>query len=88
MDENPTLSEAVFDAISDHFAREGNGDMVTGFLVVATGLHESGTGFTRIVMPAGQTTPLALGLVAFADESIRDDLRSEFLAQWTPEDDD
>lgn len=88
MDENPTLSEAVFDSISAHLALEGNGDLVTGYVVVLTGLTQSGNGFTRITMPAGQSTPTSLGLVAFADESIRDDLRQEFLAPYLSDEDD
>ena len=88
MDENPTLSEAVFNAISSHLALEGNGDLVTGYVVVVNGLTQNGGGFTRITMPAGQSTPTSLGLVAFADESIRDDLRQEFLAPYLSDEDD
>lgn len=72
MDENPTLSEAVISAISNWL---GNASLATGFLLVIPTVDADGTFSTFVVKPDDQPPPTSLGLIGFADEFIRDDIR-------------
>lgn len=77
MDENPTLSEAVFNAISDWL---GDSAMATGFLLVVPTVDADGGNSLRTVTPDTQPYHVSLGLVGFAEEYIRDDIRTAFMA--------
>lgn len=77
MDENPTLSEAVFSSISDWL---GDSGLATGFLLVVPTVDADGGNSLRVCTPDTQPFHTSLGLVAFAEEYIRDDIRTAFMA--------
>jgi hypothetical protein len=83
VDENPTLSEAVFAAVSDWL---GNDGLATGFLLVVPTMDSDGTQSLRVCTPDTQPYHTSLGLVGFAEEFIRDDIRTAFLADLGPDD--
>lgn len=72
MDENPTLSEAVFSAISNWLGEDG---LATGFLLVFPTVDADGSFTTVVCKPDDQPPPTSLGLIGFAEEFIRDDIR-------------
>lgn len=79
MDENPTLSEAVFSSISDWL---GNDGLATGFLLVVPTMDSDGSSSLRVCVPETQPYHTSLGLCGFAEEYIRDDIRTAFLADF------
>lgn len=79
MDENPTLSEAVFAAISDWL---GDAGLATGFLLAVPTIDADGSSSLRVVTPEQQPYHVSLGLTGFAEEFIRDDIRTAFLADF------
>lgn len=82
MEENPTLSEAVFNAISNWL---GNDAMLTGFILITSELGSDGGQQLRCVTPETQPFHNSLGLVGYAEEFIRDDIRTAFLADFGDE---
>lgn len=82
MEENPTLSEAVFNAISDWLGADA---LATGFLLVVPTVDADGGNSLRVVTPDTQPFHISLGLVAFAEEFIRDDVRTAFMADFEGE---
>lgn len=83
MDENPTLGEAVFDSISEWL---GTDALATGFLLVVPTIESDGPVCIRVVTPETQPYHVSLGLVEFAGEYIRDDIRTAFLANFETDD--
>lgn len=79
MDENPTLGETVFNAIADWL---GNESMLTGFLLVTSELGSDGGQNIRVIQPDTQPYHTSLGMVGFAEEYVRDDIRTAFLADF------
>ena len=85
MEENPTLSEAVFDSISEWL---GTDALATGFLLVVPTMDADGGSSIRVCVPDTQPYHSSLGLVGFAEEYIRDDIRTQFMASYVDGDDD
>lgn len=79
MDENPTLGEAVFNAISDWL---GSDAMLTGYILITSELGSDGAQNLRVSFPDTQPFHNSLGLVGYAEEYIRDDIRTAFLADF------
>ena len=82
MDENPTLSAAVFNAISEWL---GNDSLLTGFMLVTSELGSEGVQNIRVCSPDTQPYHTSLGLIGFAEEYVRDDIRTAFVGEWTEE---
>lgn len=78
MDENPTLSEAVFSAIAEWL---GDSGMPTGFIAVVPTMDSDGSSSLRVLQPDNQPYHTSLGLIEFAGEYVRDDIRTAFLAE-------
>lgn len=83
MEENPTLSEAVFAAISDWLGDTG---LATGFILAVPTMDSDGGSSVRVVMPDQQPYHVSLGLSGFLEEWVRDDIRTAFLADLPGED--
>lgn len=79
MDENPTLSEAVFSAISNWL---GDDALATGFFLMVPTMDADGGQSVRVCAPDTQPFHISLGLIAFAEEYVRDDIRTAFLADF------
>jgi hypothetical protein len=74
VDENPTLSEAVFNAISDWL---GDSGMATGFLLIVPTINSKGGSDIRVAYPDEQPFHVSLGLAVIADESLRTEFALE-----------
>jgi hypothetical protein len=83
VDENPTLSEAVFSAISNWLGDDG---LATGFFLVVPTMDSDGGSSVRVVAPDQQPYHVSLGLLGFAEEYVRDDIRTAFLADFGGDD--
>lgn len=79
MDENPTLSEAVFNAVSEWL---GSDALATGFLLVVPTVDADGSNSLRLSAPDTQPFHVSLGLIGYAEEYIRDDIRTAFLSSF------
>jgi hypothetical protein len=79
VDENPTLSEAVFNSISDWLSRDSESTMLTGFVLALTGIGEDGGVFYETQVAHQQPRSVSLGLIAIADETVREDLRTDMM---------
>lgn len=90
-DETPTLSDAVFATISDWFTAAGRPGIVTSFVLVTERLREDGHAGLTVVTPHDQTPARTLGLVGWADEEVRDEIRyiinTPFITQAEPDED-
>lgn len=69
-----SLTETLMGTISEYL--RDSGAMLTGFVAVASYLGEDGHQAVRICAPASQGSAMSLGLIAFGDECVREDLRA------------
>lgn len=57
--------------------------MVTGFVLAVEGFESDGAQGATVIHPESQPTYRTLGLLGWADEWVRDDVRRAF-AEWEP----
>lgn len=82
------LSEIATATISD-FLSGDNAAILTAFVLVTEAVDADGDTVTRMTYLDGQTPQRSAGLVAWADEWTRDDMRRQFYAACDcPDEDD
>lgn len=75
MEDQPSLSDAVLTAISDWFTKAGSPGIVTGFALAMERVREDGNPGITVVTPDDQSPARTLGLVGWAEEHTRDEIR-------------
>lgn len=85
MSETP-IADSVLGAITEVFqAREEKG-LPTAFVSVIALLQEDGTHALSILSPTSQPTHVSMGMIAYAEEWFRDDVRFQINALVEGED--
>ena len=76
------LADSVMGALADALQEQDNKPVPTAFIMVASILLDDGSQSLCVLAPEGQGTHASLGLVTYADEWFRDDVRYQ-IAQLT-----
>lgn len=75
MNEQPSLAEVVDRAIADYFANSEMPGIVTAFALVIERVRGDGNPGLTTVTPWDQTPARTLGLLGWAEEETRDEIR-------------
>lgn len=79
MDDGTSFSDQILEAVSAALSAVMDGSViVTGFVLAAEFISGEGDVELTVTHPSEQSTARTLGLVGFADEWIRDDMRVSF----------
>lgn len=88
MSENLSMTDRIYDAISKDLADFEVAGIPTSFLLVGTFVAEDGVSRTFVVTAEGQDSSRSLGLVGYAEEWIRDDIRAAMAADFCCDEDE
>lgn len=92
MSEQPSLADVVDAALGEYFAKSDMPGIVTAFTLVIERVRADGNTGITVVSPDQQSPSRTLGLVGWADEHTRDEIRytlnAPYLIAGDPEDED
>lgn len=78
MSEEISLASAISSAVSEYFGSAEDSSMVTGFIIAVSTIDTDGQQGIGVAYPETQGFHQSLGLLGFAEEYIRDDIRMTF----------